>query len=330
MVDIFRSQTVESRHRGAAVAVDATGDTVFQLGDIDALVFPRSSLKPFQAIPLVETGAAAHFSLSDRELALACASHNAEHGHQQVLAEWMQRVGLNPGQLECGEALPLDQTTAHEHLRAGGDPAKQLHNCSGKHTGMLTLAKYLDLPTTGYSLLEHPTQQRWIDALTELSEVEIKNMPWDRDGCGLPAFAMPLRALALAFSRFAKRGSLSDQRFLAMSKISHAMRTQPEMVAGRNRCCTATMQATDTLVVKTGAEGVFGGVCLSRGIGFALKVDDGASRASDAALGALLHTIGIFNQSSYQSLEQFYQPDIKNSQGAVVGKIAPASVWTEG
>jgi L-asparaginase II len=329
VVDIFRSTAVESRHRGAVVAVDASGDTIFELGNIDALVFPRSSLKPFQAIPLVESGAAAHFSLTDRELALACASHNAEPVHQQVLAEWMQRAGLNSEQLECGAALPYDETTARDHLRAGGEPAKHLHNCSGKHTGMLTLAKFLNLPADGYSLLEHPTQQLWIDVLSELSEVDIKNMPWDRDGCGLPAFALPLRALALAFSKFSRKGNVNEKRFAAMNTISNAMRKHPDMVAGRSRCCTATMEATDMLLVKTGAEGVFGGVCLSRGIGFALKIDDGATRAADAALGALLLATGILDDSGYEAMEQVYQPAIKNSQGVVVGKVAASSVWGE-
>jgi len=138
--------------------------------------------------------------------------------------------------------------------------------------------------------------------LSELSEVDIKNMPWDRDGCGLPAFALPLRALALAFSKFSRKGNVSEKRFAAMNAISNAMRKHPDMVAGRSRCCTATMEATDMLLVKTGAEGVFGGVCLSR---------------------------GILDDSGYEAMEQVYQPAIKNSQGVVVGKVAASSVWGE-
>jgi len=203
VVNVFRNNAVESRHRGAAVAVDAGGKVVFQLGEIDALVFPRSSIKPIQAIPLVQSGAASHFDVSQQELALACASHNAESIHQEVLSRWMLRVGLQSEQLECGPSLPLDQRTAHALLRQGAGAARQLHNCSGKHTGMLTLAKFLKTTETGYSSIEHMTQQCWIDALTDLSEVDIRAMPWDRDGCGLPAFSMPLRSLALAYSKFA-------------------------------------------------------------------------------------------------------------------------------
>ena len=328
VVDVYRNQTVESRHRGAVVAVDRVGDVVFQLGDIDALVFPRSSLKPFQAIPLVESGAAAHFALSEQELALACASHNAEALHQQVLSRWMLRAGLNPEQLECGASLPYDEETRHEHLRGGLGPGRHLHNCSGKHTGMLTLAKYLGLPASGYSSLQHGTQQVWIDVLSELTDIDIRTMPWDKDGCGLPAFALPLRALAVAFSKFTSRGKLTKNRYIAMRSIADAMRAHPDMVAGRNRCCTATMQMGNSLMVKTGAEGVFGGVCLSSGLGFALKIDDGASRAADAALGALLQTLGILDAKSHAAARQLYQPDLYNSQGVVVGRIAAASAWS--
>jgi len=248
--------------------------------------------------------------------------------NQQVLSNWMQRVELYPEQLECGASLPNDKATAHAHLRAGGEPARHLHNCSGKHTGMLTLAKYLNEPACGYSSIEHATQQRWIDALSELTDIDIRSMPWDKDGCGLPAFAMPLRALAMAFSRFANRRGLSERRYDVMCSIADAMRAYPEMVAGRNRCCTATMQVGKSILVKTGAEGVFGGVCLSNGIGFALKIDDGATRAADAALGALLRTLDIIDEQSYRATKQFYQPDIKNSQNLVVGRIAAASAWS--
>lgn len=329
VVDIFRNETVESQHRGAVVAVDTAGDVVCQLGDIDALVFPRSSLKPFQAIPLVESGAASHFALTAQELALACASHNAEPIHQQVLSNWMQRTGLDPQQLECGAALPYDEKTAHKHIRDGGEPGRHLHNCSGKHTGMLTLAKYLNKPTSGYSSIEHATQQGWIRVLSDLTEIDISRQPWDRDGCGLPAFALPLRSLAVAFSKFANRGQSGEGRYAAMSSIADAMCAHPDMVAGQNRCCTATMHVGKALMVKTGAEGVFGGVCLTSGIGFALKIDDGASRAADAALGELLKKLNIIDADSYRAAKQFYQPDIKNSQGAVVGKIAAASAWSQ-
>lgn len=306
---------------------------MFQLGDVEALVFPRSSLKPFQAIPLVESGAAARFAMSDQELALACASHNAEPIHQQVLSQWMQRVNLEPAHLACGPSLPLDSETAHQHLREGGVAARQLHNCSGKHTGMLTLARHLDQPVEGYDAIDHATQQRWISVLSEMSDTDIARQPWDRDGCGLPAFALPLRALALAYSRLCKSPrsqskAHSQGRQAAISTITGAMRRHPDMVAGRNRCCTATMQVAPNVVVKTGAEGVFGGVCLDSGIGFALKVDDGASRAADAALGVLLKTLKIIDTQRYRATHAFYQPELRNSQGFVVGRIDAAAVWS--
>lgn len=327
LVDVYRSQTLESRHRGAVAAVDASGKLIYSMGNIDALVFPRSAIKPLQAIPLLESGAARQYQMSAQEIALACASHNAEPLHQSVLAQWMSRVGVDESQLECGPSLPLHTETAHQWLRNGGEPQPVLHNCSGKHTGMMSLARFLDAPVEGYSGYHHQTQQHWMKVLTDLTGVDSNRLPWDRDGCGLPAVALPLRHFAEALSRFCALDNQAAERGQAMSEILAAMHAHPKMVAGTDRCCTAAMLAHKDLVVKTGAEGVFAAIAPSAGIALALKIDDGATRAADAALGAALKRLGILSQSEYESLKNWFSPDITNSQKVVVGRLAPAAVW---
>ncbi len=327
LIDVYRGDTLESCHRGAVVAVDASGEVVFSLGDIDALVFPRSALKPLQAIPLIESGAAERFSLSDREIALGCASHNAESAHRNVLAAWMDRVALNPQMLECGESLPFHTATAHQWLREGGEPSRLLHNCSGKHTAMMTLAQHLGVSVTGYADYSHPTQQAWMAVLSELADTDAAALPWDRDGCGLPALALPLRLFAQVLSGFCNSAKQPPPRKQAMSRILDAMHTHPDMVAGVGRCCTAAMKVHDDLVVKTGAEGVFAAIAPGAGMAVALKIDDGATRAADAALGAVLLKLGVLSSAQYESLRPWFAPHIINSQSLVVGKLAPSSVW---
>lgn len=328
LVDVFRGPVVESCHRGAIAAYDAEGHLIYSLGNIDAMVFPRSALKPIQALPLLESGAAAHFKLSAQEIALACASHNAEELHRNALSAWMSRLDLHENQFECGTSLPLHTTSAHQWLRHGGEPMRQLHNCSGKHTGMMTLAKYLQVAVDGYSDYQHQTQQMWMRVLSELTGCDCDKLPWDRDGCGLPALALPLRDFARALAAFCRADGHASHRAHAMADILSSMHAHPEMVAGTGRCCTATMQAHDDLVVKTGAEGMFAAIAPSAGIALALKIDDGATRAADAALGAALKKLGVLSENQYQSLEQWYSPAVINSQNVIVGRAKPASVWT--
>lgn len=327
LVDVYRNKTLESCHRGAVAAVDAGGKLLFSLGNIDALVFPRSALKPVQAVPLIESGAADHFGLGPKEIALGCASHNAEPIHRDVLTEWMDKVNLDPGMLECGSSLPLHQPTAHQWLREGGEPMRHLHNCSGKHTGMMTLARYLGTDVRGYSEYQHPTQKKWMATLSDLTGIDADSLPWDRDGCGLPALALPLRHFAVALSKFCALDEQRNNRAQAMNRILGAMHGHSDLVAGTDRCCTATMKAHKDLVVKTGAEGVFAAIAPSAGIALALKIDDGATRAADAALGAALQKLGVLSATQYESLQQWYSPKITNSQNAVVGNLTPAAVW---
>ncbi len=326
LVEVFRNQQIESRHRGAVVAIDANGKRLLEIGDVETLVFPRSALKPFQAIPLVEDGAVDHFAMSSAELALSCASHNAEPVHIAALDQWMARVGLSPDDLECGVAWPGYQPAAHAMVAQHQPVGRQHHNCSGKHTGMLTLARFHGVPLAGYSDYHHKTQQLWMAVLQSLTGLDVASLPWDLDGCGLPALALPLTSLAQAYAQLAGEGD-SAKRGDAIQQITTAMRQHPELVAGTGRCCTAIMQQLDDVTVKTGAEGVFGAVSHRHGVGIALKIDDGATRGSEVVLGAVLRKLGLIHEDNYQALGRHFFPDVINSQQRVVGAVKPSAAW---
>lgn len=330
LVEVHRGEVVESVHRGSAVVVDTGYREVFALGSPQVPMYPRSSLKFFQAIPLLESGAAAHFQLQRSEIAIACASHNAEEIHTRTLRTWLARRGLNDTHLESGPDWPLSKSAARELIRRGEGPSKIHQNCSGKHAAMLTLAQFLDAPTTGYSEYQHPVQQAWMRTFSELIEEDAFAFGWERDGCGMPALCMPLTSLARAFVNYAepRRLSLGKSRAAALAQILDAVRENPYLLAGKKRVCTEIIKAAGgRIIAKLGAEGVYGGVIPERGLGFALKIDDGAGRAADVALGALLQKLDALNAAETAQLGAFFAPRIANSQGLETGKLLPAAAW---
>lgn len=328
LVEIIRGGVVESQHRGAMIALNTRAETLLSVGDTDALIYPRSSLKLVQALPLLETGAADAMQLSDRQIALSCASHSGEKIHVDAVREWLAQIGLDEQALECGSALPIEEAVLRAHIRSGGESSKPHNNCSGKHTGMLCLAKHLGYSSEGYSSYDHPAQQAWLKVLTQLSGVQTHELIWERDGCGMPAVQMPLNAFATAFTQFAAPEQHASERGRAMQRILSCITDYPEMMAGTNRCCTAVINTTKgEVIVKTGAEGVYGGVIPELGIGFALKIDDGATRASEVALGALLKQLEVINSAQYETLSPFFMPPLRNTQAWKTGMIRPADCF---
>lgn len=327
-VEVTRGPVVESRHRASAVVVDATGKVVRQWGDIDQVVFPRSAIKPIQALPLIETGAADAYDLGDGEIALACASHGAETFHTEAVAAWLARIGLGESDLQCGAHPPSHQPTSEALLRGGGIADQTHNNCSGKHTGFLTTARHLDEPTAGYIRLDHPVQRRVVRTLGEMAGIDMSTAPHGVDGCGMPTLAIPLTALATAMARFADPGNLAPERAAAIKRISAAMTARPEMVAGTGRFCSALIDGSDgSILAKTGAEGVYAVALPKLGLGVALKVDDGASRASEVAVAAILRTLGAIDDVLEPRLESFPAPTLHNRAGVQVGEIRPAQGW---
>jgi L-asparaginase II len=324
---VRRGDQIESVHRVAYAVVDAGGAVLHREGDVLRPVFPRSSVKPLQALPLVESGAAERFAVSEPELALACASHGGEPMHTELVAAWLARIGLDPSALECGAHAPTHEPTARQLIEQCELPSKLHNNCSGKHAGMLTLALHLGVPTAGYIAPDHPVQQRISALLAAMSGASLP--PPAVDGCGVPTHAMPLAGLATAMARLADPepgGPGAPGRAEACARIRAAMAGHPLLVAGSGRPCSLIMAAAPGVLVKTGAEGVYVAALPERGLGLALKVADGAGRAAVVALIALLARLGALDPAA-MALGDLAAPVLRNHAGRVVGRIEPAPGW---
>jgi L-asparaginase II len=327
LVEVTRGDAVESRHRGAFAVVDGDGRVVLSAGDPEIGVFPRSAIKPLQALALVESGAADAFGLSARELALACASHNGEDTHSGAVRAWLERLGLGEGDLECGPHLPYDEATAARMQRAGQDPDRTHNNCSGKHAGFLTLARHLNVPTEGYVDFGHPVQQRVLGVLEQMTGLDdLSACPRGIDGCGVPTIRMPLGNLALAMARFADPDDQPERRQDAARRLRQAMAAEPHYVAGTGRVCTRVLEALGAqALVKTGAEGVYCGAFPELGLGLALKCEDGAGRASEVMLIRLLDRLGLLDGAAGEALADLRAPEIRNRAGTLVGAVRPVA-----
>lgn len=327
MVEITRGPAVESLHRGCAAVCDASGQLVAAWGDVGRAVFPRSTAKPLQALPLIETGAAERYGVSDLELALACASHSGEPMHTEPVAAWLARLGLSEADLECGAHAPTDLEAARTLVRHGHAPSALHNNCSGKHTGMLATALHCGEPTRAYINADHPVQQRVAQVLWELTGARAEETPCGIDGCGIPTFGLPLTGFATALARLADPTGLGPVRAAAARRIFGAMTGYPELVAGTGRLCSEVMRAAPAVLVKGGAEGVYAAILPGRGLGVALKVDDGAGRASEVAVLALLRHLGAFTAAEEEALRARHVPPVRNVAGKVVGVMRPSAEW---
>jgi L-asparaginase II len=281
MVELWRGGRLESSHAGHAVIYDAEGSVVESWGDLGAVIFPRSSCKMLQALPLVESGAADAAGLGEAHLALACASHQGAALHRGMVARWLADLGLAEADLRCGAHEPYDREERDRLIRAGEAPCQLHNNCSGKHAGFLTMTRHLKAGPD-YVDPGHPLQQAVRAAFEEVTEEASPG--YGIDGCSAPNYATSLVGLARAMARFAAATGSGDARDRAMHRLTRAMATHPDLVAGEGRACTELMRAMGGRVaIKTGAEAVF------------VKILDGASRASEAVIAALLVRLGALD-----------------------------------
>ena len=321
-VEVCRGERVESRHRVRVVVADA-GGAVVAGGVDDGLVFPRSAVKPIQALALIETGAADAFGVAPEDVALACASHNGETAHVERAAAWLARLGLGADVLACGPHPPLYRPAADDLVRAGSRPTRAHNNCSGKHAGMLTTALHLNEPIAGYADPGHPVQHRCRAALAAMSG-EALDAPPGIDGCSLPNWPLTLQGLATAGARLVDTGGLPHERARAAALVTEAMRAHPFLVAGTKRLDTELMAAEPELIVKTGAEGVYLAADRRSGRGLALKATDGATRAAEVALLAALDGLGWLGPGAKVVLAERMAPRLVNFAGVEVGRIVAA------
>jgi L-asparaginase II len=318
-VEVTRGGFVESRHRVHVVVAQADRGVVASCGDSTLVSFVRSAIKMFQALPLAEDGVIASLEMTEREVALCTASHNAEPFHVAAAERILGRAGVTQDALVCGPHPPMYPPAAVALAATGHEPARIHNNCSGKHAGMLALARHHRWPTDGYHLPTHPVQQRVLRTLATWSGVDTGDIGIAVDGCGLPTFAVPLDAVAAACARLAAAAERPSPAAVVIDAMTH----HPEYVAGTGRLCTALMQVARSrrLFAKVGAEGFYCAGVPGMRLGIALKVEDGAKRAAEPALLAVLRAVDAVTGAEVDGLREFARPEILNTRGEVVGEI---------
>ncbi|MGE4324679.1 MAG: asparaginase [Pseudodonghicola sp.] len=321
MAEIWRADLLESLHLGHAVICDDSGQIVQAWGDPEALIYPRSSCKMIQALPLVTSGAAAAYGLSSERLALACASHNGAEIHTSRVRAWLRDLELGDDDFRCGPQMPDDQEARYALIRGYDAPCQYHNNCSGKHCGFLTLSQHLRAGPE-YVEIDHPVQRAVREAFEEVTGATSPG--YGIDGCSAPNFQTTLVGLARAMAWFASAQDRNDTQSQAAQQLVAAMMAHPDLVAGEGRACTELMRAMEGRVaVKTGAEGVFVAIVPEKKLGVALKIIDGASRASEAAIATLLVTLGVLDPGHPAAIKRM-SPLLLNRRDIEVGQIRAA------
>ncbi|SDJ01061.1 asparaginase [Aliiruegeria lutimaris] len=320
MVEIRRGEFRESVHRGHAVICDASGAIVEAWGEPEKVILPRSSSKMIQALPLVESGAADRFGLDTERLALACASHNGAAIHTERVSRWLSDLGLGDDDLRCGPQMPDDRQARKALICSDSAPCQMHNNCSGKHSGFLTLSKHLGGGPEYIDPL-HPVQKALKATWEEVTQEPVTG--YAIDGCSAPNFASTLHGMARAMASFAAAREGQGTRQDAQFRLVQAMMKHPDLVAGEGRACTNIMRALGGAgVIKTGAEAYFTAILPGKGLGVALKIEDGSTRASNSAIAAILVRLGVLDPEHPAALKHMC-PRILNRRGVDAGQLRP-------
>jgi L-asparaginase II len=322
LAEATRGGRVESRHGGAAVAVDGHGRVLFGAGDFEAPEFPRSTVKAILALPLVESGSADRLGLDDAELVLACASHTGEARHVAAAASMLRKAGRDASCLECGTHWPTSRAASNALAAQGAMPSSLHNNCSGKHAGFICLACDRGEATAGYVRPQHPVMRTVTAALADLTGAALDKRNRAIDGCGIPTYAIPLRALATGFARFGSGEHLAAVRSRAAARLRAAVTADPFMVAGSGRFDTRMMELFGArLFSKMGAEGVLAAALPEHGLGIAVKCRDGSSRAAEVAMAVLIGRYLEPTTVQQNTFRDLVNPRLTNWSGEVVGEI---------
>lgn len=330
---MLRGDVVESRHRAHAAVfrVDQSGtDHVHVYGEPDAAAFWRSALKPFQALPVVEDGAAEAFGFTAEHLALACGSHGGRPEHTGRVRQMMAAVGVEEDALHCGPHAPYDDEAAMAIACDDGRPGPgRLHNnCSGKHIAMLSLVAHRGWGPDGYWQFDHPLQRRIRASLAEWIDSEPGELQWETDGCGVPTPFLSLREMAVAYARLARRAAAGDR---GPSAVVGAMMKHPELTSSPGREALAVMQAAaGRLLAKEGAEGLLCVAAPADGWGLAVKVEDGSRRAVGPALVAVLDDVGLLTDDERRALAPLAESPLVSTTGATVGSVRGVAGTSDG
>lgn len=328
LIQTYRGNLLENRHRGSYVVVNTEGDILSAAGNFQETIYARSSLKPINVLAMIMSGAADHFNVTDKEIALACASHSGEEEHVNAIHQWIERIGCTPQNLECGIHAPISQS-ARRALQSKGVKPTTLHNaCSGKHAGFLTLTKFLDYPVKGYTNIDHPTQKMILETASKMIGIKVDETPKGIDGCRIPMLAMPLKNLAMAMTNLLTPDNLDPKFHDACPRVINAMKEYPFYVAGTNRFDTVIAEQTKGgILVKMGADGVYSGIVPKKKWGIALKIDDGNLLAAETALFHLLRRLELLPKDLYADglpLHKWNQYPIQNYLKEDVGNYESA------
>lgn len=322
-VESTRGELVESRHRVSAAVTDADGRLIASAGDPEQLTFWRSAAKPFQALPILQDGVADAFGLDDEELALACASHSSEQVHLEIVARFLAKIDCSEDALACGPHPPLGTSVAEMVARTGMSLTPRWSNCSGKHAGMLSLARHHGWTIAGYERAGHPVQERIVAEVERWTGVDRGRMRFGVDGCTALCFALPLTGMAVSYARFAASADPHARR------LRDAMATHPRLIAGTGRLCTDLGLAwPGGVIAKIGAEGVYSAALLRHGVGVALKIEDGDMHAASVALVGvleqLLRKLDGAAPDPLASLPHRSETEIRNTRDEVTGVLRVA------
>ena len=324
-VEQLRGDLVEAVHAVHAAVVDARGRLVASTGDPDLVTFWRSAAKPFQAVPLVADGVTERFGFTSEDLALVCASHSSEAAQVARVRELLGKIGCSERDLLCGPHPPLSERVAQDYATRGLRLTAVYSNCSGKHAGMLALARHHGWPTEFYTRPEHPVQQRCLREVSSWTDVPVADIRTATDGCGVVCFGIALRNMALGYARLAiadfglRNADSKDAGPVRnpQSAIAQSMLRHPDLIAGEGRPCTEMMRAhPGRVIVKVGAEGVYCAALPRDGLGVAIKVGDGHALASALAIAAVLEQLGVRPRPASLTARP-----LVNTRGETVGEL---------
>ncbi len=336
LVHVTRGPIVESVHRGDLAVVESAGKLLHHVGDPDRVTYFRSSSKPIQALAVVLSGAVDRFGLTERELAVTCASHNAEDFHVEAVLSVLAKAGLGEESLQCGTHLPLDRASAARLVAAGRESTSVHSNCSGKHSGMLAACRAMGWSTADYISPDHPLQRWNRELVATVCDYPAKDIAIGIDGCGVPVFGLPVRNMAYGFARLADPDTLPSELRAAARRVVAAMQAYPEMVAGTNRFCSDLMRiAAGKVVAKSGAEAVYCAgflkgrtpATVERGMGAAVKIDDGGSRATAPVMMKVMTDLGVLDAEGAAALKRYAHPENRNFRNDLCGEIRVAFDW---
>ncbi|MBR2563372.1 MAG: asparaginase [Paenibacillus sp.] len=321
LVKEYRAGVLECAHYGHICITDEHGQVVYSAGDPQFRAFTRSSAKPFQAIPGIRAGIDRHYSLEAQEIAIMASSHRSEPEHIRVLEHLADKIGLGEECLICAPSYPLNEESRNHWLRAQGEKRRILHNCSGKHLGILGYSQMKNLDLDSYAQPDHPVQREILATLAGLADIEEKEIQLGVDGCGFPVFSLPLSALSNAYLKLACPDLIADEATrIAVKIITSAMNQHPLMVGGTHRVDSVLLE-DNNIVAKGGFKGVFGFALKKERLGITFKVLDGSEEEWASIVQSILKQLNYSNSKTIARLAEVFPADIHNDAGTLVGRM---------